>query len=275
MTPNQNQIVRKRSRIDTELYIDILTWFVKESGHSAFLNISIPEDCPQPLLVEDISPTKNNTDNPFDKTVESNYEGGTYYFSSAQDPSQHTSVYGSSDIFAFAMFQRSAPTLLAYGGTYAKNADMKIENILPFAFSFGIGGPKMEQRVKVSLELCIQLYMRLSLEQFMEGPTILVLNHIYNRQMSYKTGVMTCRSTIDGIPLGEKLSTLSTEDFEQIDQNNNVNLNPITNSFLKAISTTCKAMGHTEEAAKDARRRCYAMLDFFWTQQSIFYYSTR
>ena len=144
------------------MYIDILTWCVKESGHSAFLNISIPEDCPQPLLVKD-NPTNNNTDNPFDKTVESNYRGGTYYFSSAQDPSQHTSVYGSSDIFALAMFQRSAPTLLAYGGTYANYADMKIENILPFAFPFGIGGPKMERRVKVSLELCIQLYMRLSL----------------------------------------------------------------------------------------------------------------
>ncbi len=180
MTPDQKQIVRKRSRIDPGLYIDLLTWFVKESGHSGFLNISIPEDCPQPLLVEN-NPTKNNTDDPSDKTVESNYKGGTYYFSTAQDPSQHTSVYGSSDIFALAMFQRSAPTLLAYGGTYAKNADMKIENILPIAFPFGIGGPKMEQRVKVSLELCIQVYMHLLLEQFMEGPTILVMNHIYNK----------------------------------------------------------------------------------------------
>jgi hypothetical protein len=107
-------------------------------------------------LVEDI-PTKNNTDKSAHKTVKTNYEGGTYYFSSAQDPSQHTSVYGSSDIFALAMFQCSAPSLLAYGGTYAKNAEMKIENILPFAFPFGIGGPKMQQRVKVSLELCIQV----------------------------------------------------------------------------------------------------------------------
>ena len=97
----------------------------------------------------------------------------------------------------------------------------------------------------------------------MEGPTILVMNHIFNRQMSYKTGVMTCRSTIDGVPLGEKLSTLSTEDFEQINDNNNDNLNATTKSFLRAISTTCKAMGHTEQAAKDARRRCFAMLDFF------------
>ena len=199
------KIVHKRSRIDTQLYIDILTWFVKESSHPGYLNTSIPKDCHQPLLVEN-NPTKNSTDNPSNKTVEANYKGGTYYFSTAQDPSQNTTVYGSSDIFALAMFQRSAPTLFAYSGTYAKNADMKIENILPFMFPFGIGGPKMEQRVKVSLELCIQVYMCLSLEKFMKGPTILVMNHIYSRQMSYKTGVMTCRSTVDGVPLSEKCS---------------------------------------------------------------------
>ena len=102
-----------------------------------------------------------------------------------------------------------------------------------------------------------------SLGQFMEEPTFLVMNHIYNRQMSYKTGVMTCRSTVDGVPLGEKLSTLSTEDFEQINDNNNDNLNATTKSFLRAISTTCKAMGHTEQAAKDARCQCFAMLNFF------------
>jgi hypothetical protein len=105
--------------------------------------------------------------------------------------------------------------------------------------------------------------MWLSLEQFMEGPTILVMNHIYNRQMSYKTGVMTCSSSIVGIPLGEKLPTLSTEDFEQIKDNNTYNLDATTKCFLKAISTTCKATGHTEQAAKDARRHCFAMLDYF------------
>ncbi len=119
MTPDQKQIVCKRFRVDTQLYIDILSWFVKESCHPGYLNTYIPEDCPQPLLVEDI-PTKNNTDKSTNRTVETNYEGGTYYFSSAQDPSQHTSVYGSSDIFALAMFQHFGPTLLAYGGTYAK-----------------------------------------------------------------------------------------------------------------------------------------------------------
>jgi hypothetical protein len=101
--------------------------------------------------------------------------------------------------------------------------------------------------------------MHLSLAQFIDGPTILMMNHIYSRQMSYKTGVMTYRSSIDGIPLGEKLSTLSTEDFEKIKDNNTDNLDATTKCFLKAISTSCKAMGHTEQAAKYTRWRCFAM----------------
>jgi len=55
------------------------------------------------------------------------------------------------------MFQHSAPTLLAYGGTYANVNDVPIENILPFAFPFGIGGPKMKRRIKVSLELWLRM----------------------------------------------------------------------------------------------------------------------
>jgi hypothetical protein len=50
--------------------------------------------------------------------------------------------------------------------------EMNIKNLLPFAFPFGNGGPKKKQKVKVSYDLCIQLYMKLFLREFMEGPTI-------------------------------------------------------------------------------------------------------
>ncbi len=162
------------------MFVDVLTWFVKESGHPGYTYTFIPEDCPQPLLVENPE-ARNNTDDPTNETVETDFEGGTIFFSSAQDPSENMLVYGSIDGFALAMFNGSATTLLAYGGTYAKNVEMKVENNLPFAFTFDIGGPKMKRRVKVSLELCMQMYMQLSLHQFMKGPTILVMNHIYNR----------------------------------------------------------------------------------------------
>jgi hypothetical protein len=98
----------------------------------------------------------------------------------------------------------------------------------------------------------------------MEGPTILVMNHIYNRQMSYKSGVMTCRSNVGGVTLGEKLSMLPTESFEKIDVVNNTNnLDETTKGFLKGVETSCRSMGHTVEAAKFARRCMFAMLDYF------------
>ena len=96
--------------------------------------------------------------------------------------------------------------------------------------------------------------MKLSLQQFMEGPTILVTNHIYNMQMSYKSGVMICRSTIDGMPLGEQLSTLPMNDLGKMSENKTDHINANTAGLLKAISTSCRAMGHTEESAKYARR---------------------
>jgi hypothetical protein len=139
-----------------------------------FQRHSVPKECPQPLLVGD-SDTNNSTHISVDKNVESSYEGGTYYLSLAQDPSEATSVYGSLERFALAMFQHSAPTLLAYGGTYANINDVPVDNILPFAFPFVIGGPKMKQRVQVSLQLCIHIYLQLSLTQFVEGQTILVI----------------------------------------------------------------------------------------------------
>jgi hypothetical protein len=150
MTPDQKRIVGERSTLDTQLFIDIMTWFVQKSRHPGFKDRSNLEECPQPLLVEDRE-TNNNTNMSIDKNVESSYEGGTYYFSSTQDPSEATSVYGSSKRFALVLFQHCAPTLLVCGGTYANITDVPIENILPFAFPFGIGGPKIKQRVKVSL----------------------------------------------------------------------------------------------------------------------------
>ena len=69
--------------------------------------------------------------------------------------------------------------------------------------------------------------------------------------MSYQTGVITCRSNVDGHSLGEKLSTLSISDLEKIKDNNTDRLDTTTKGFMKAIKTTCRAMGHLEEAAQD------------------------
>jgi hypothetical protein len=52
MTPDQKQIVRRRAIVDTQLFNDILTWFVKESGPPGYQKTTAPEQCPQLLFVE-------------------------------------------------------------------------------------------------------------------------------------------------------------------------------------------------------------------------------
>ena len=262
MTIEQKKIVRLRAKIDTELFIDILTWFVKESGHPGYSNTLVPEECPQPLFVED-KETNNNTDKSVNIDTETNIESGTFHFSSAQDPSENTSVFDSPENFYIAMLNRSTPHLLVSGGSFADSREMNIEDVLPFSFPFGIGGPKMKRRLKVSPQKCIQHYMRLSLVQFMDSSTILVLNHLLNRILSYITGVMTCRANINGVSLGETLSTLTIKELEQIKDNKTDHLNPKTKELLKAITTTSNASGHTDAAAKFARRNAFAMLNHF------------
>jgi hypothetical protein len=50
MTPDQKQILHRRAVIDTQLFIDILTWFVKESGHPGYQKTTVPGECPQHFL---------------------------------------------------------------------------------------------------------------------------------------------------------------------------------------------------------------------------------
>jgi hypothetical protein len=72
---------------------------------------------------------------------------------------------------------------------------------------------------------------------------------------------MTCRANINGVSVGETLSTLTIEELEQIKDNKTDHLNRKTKDFLKAITTTSNASGHSDAAAKFARRNALAMLD--------------
>jgi hypothetical protein len=141
------------------------------------------------------------------------------------------------DKFAIAMIWQSAPTLLVSGGTHANTRELKIQDFIPFLFPFDIGATDMKRQVKVSEELCIWHYMRLLLGQLMESPTILILDQMYNRNRSYNNGVITMRSNIDGITLGEQLSKMSMRDLEQIKDDKTDHLNPTTKRFLNAKYT--------------------------------------
>jgi len=164
------------------------------------------------------------------------------------------------------MLNDATPTLLVYGGKYANMKELDLENLLPFAFPYGIGTPKQNRPVRVSFEACIQRYMRLAMLQFMRGDVILVMNHIYGRQLSYKSGVMTSRSNVsgeEGNTLAEQFSQISVEDLQAAADDINPRQTPLVKKLMKSIATSCKALGHTPEAAQFARRCCFSMQDYY------------
>lgn len=266
-TPEQRQIIKKRAEFDTDLYMDLLNWFITKSGHSGYEGMELPEKFPAPIFIEDAE-TENNVDKSIRPDIEKEFSGGTYYFTTAQDPTEDKSVYEDRSKFARAILTQTAPTLLAIGGSYANMKELRVEDVLPFAYPRGIGGPKYRRRTPLSAEGWFQRMFRLSMKQFMTGDVILVLGHMYNRLLSYRTGVIACRSLVNGEPIGETLSRFTADDFNSTTTTGEKT--EATKTLLNAVETTCTALGHTPEAAKRARKCLFAFSDHFGLNSFFF-----
>ena len=264
------------------MFLDTLTWFATESGHYGYRDVVPPDECPDPVAFLQDEDTQNNTDEPEDPSVECKIGDKTYYFSNeAQFPNQRNSIFDNNEQFLNAMLDNTAPTLLMYGGSYIRGHEVNLEDAFPIQFPFGLGGPTHiggKRRVAVSFEECLRHYMRLSMNQFMRPDFILVCYHMLCRNASYTSGIIKCKSTYKGKSLAERISQLSVHDIKEASlelkskQENNLPLNTSTTAgnFLKSISTSCKVLGHTTEAAKEARRKVYALTEFFGAH-SIFF----
>lgn len=206
----------------------------------------------------------------------------TYYFSNEpQKPTESNSVYDNNNQFINAMLDKTAPTMLMYGGSYLRGHEVELEDAFPMQFPFGLGSPNhqgVKRKVPVSFEECLRHYMRLSMNQFMRPDFILVCYHLLCRHASYKTGIIKCKTQFKGKSLAEKISQMTVHDIKKAatelssqQQNNEKCVTSTTaSSFLKSVSTSCKVMGHTTEAAKEARRKVYALTEYFGTH-SIFF----
>ena len=263
-TPKQRELAKKQAQLDTGLYTDLMTWLV--ANHPAYADVTPPKDCPQPRLLAD-SPNENNTDASQNPSVEEEFGGGSFTFTSSHDPSENTGVYRDSTEFTMAILNREDPMMLAYGGKYVSSGrELRLELIFPIQFPFGIGGPKMRRPTQISELVCLQHYFRLSLPQFMRGDFILVVLHMYNRIMSYRSGLITCRSTrLNDQCFAEQISTLTEDQIKEAakKKTDNVEDSSTARQFLEKVETSSKAIAYTTAAAKANRRLMYSLCDRF------------
>ena len=173
-----------------------MRWFIKDAKHPAYVNVTPPEECPQPVLLP-LPNNANNTEEPINSKIGNNFEGGIYTFTSGLDPIAETGIYVDSTQFALAIMNHTSPMLPVYEGKYINAGHgLKLENGMPIQFPFGQGAPVLtkKRRVPVSKIECLKHYFCHSLPQLKRGNFILVLNHLCNQIMSYKTWIITYRS---------------------------------------------------------------------------------
>ena len=148
--------------------------------------------------------------------MENKSGGGTYYFSSAQDPQTGTARYTTASDFTSVMMNHTAPTLLVVGGKYVKTHGMDVENVTPVAFPWGIGGPNTRQQTAVSIDVCIQRYFRTAMSQLVRGGIIRNTSHIYQNNLVFKSRVIISRGNkINGVPPVECLAKMTFDDSKR------------------------------------------------------------
>ena len=129
-TPDQRTIARNKALIDTSLCVDVISWFIRASGHWAYRNLPLPSEAPEVIILED-DETQNNTDNPQNPDVENQYEGSTFTFTSSYDPNENTGTFQHLAEFASALMNNASPLLLVKGGRYINGKDLRLDSI-PF-----------------------------------------------------------------------------------------------------------------------------------------------
>ena len=107
----------------------------------------------------------------------------------------------------------------------------------------------------------IQWYFHLAMPQFMTADVVLVLHQLFSQQLSYETGIMTCRNQNPWEDCGKVLSRLTTIDFEASSTNTEAPLSSNVEHVVKTITTKCKSLAHTAEAAQEARKHQFTMMD--------------
>ena len=121
---------------------------------------------------------------------------------------------------------------------------------------------------------------------------VLLVNHMLNCILSFKPAVVKCRPIVDnqGTSFGDAIANMTIDDIkEAVDEeaktdrlksncraNGKENFNGARQSatsaqkFLKAVRTSCRSMGHMKEAAEYARRKCFALQDYFGMHSLFF-----
>jgi hypothetical protein len=266
-TPEQREIVRRKMMLNITVFKELVKWYIEESRHPAFAGLDPEMDnWPQPVVLEGATGA-NHTDDEEDPDLESTVEGSTYFFPSAYEPNSDTGTFNSQQEFAKSMINETAPTLLFSPGNFASDRLTRLEDMFPLVFPYAQGALTMVngRRNRVSVESMMEHYMKLSLPQFHQPDFVHALSSMKMRRMSFQTGIIKCKTGQRGASLAEQFSVLTADEVSAATARADTGLGMPGSAgrFLSAVSTSCRPLGHSKEAAAVARQKLMAFCDLF------------
>ena len=113
----------------------------QKSKHHVYIGLTSPEDCPHLRILRD-KPNESNTDVHQNPSLENEFGGDTFTFTSAHHPSESIGLYQNNTDLMMAILNCAPPMLLVYKGKYVNSGkDLKLECVFLVQFPFGIRGP--------------------------------------------------------------------------------------------------------------------------------------
>ena len=158
---------------------------------------------------------------------------------------------------------RSRPTA-NYVRDYEKHF---LEGSFPLQFPYGRGGINEERRVKASKSECLAHYLNLSIPSMMKGDFVLTVHSMWEKDRALNTALIKCKIPYGTFNVGTAIAQMTEEELNEALKWKNLerrvrspNYNENAGfAFLDVIEASCKAMQHTNEAAKSARRRMFSL----------------
>jgi hypothetical protein len=207
-----------------------------------------------------------------------------YWFPAVEDPNGHSGTFQNQSEFAQALFGGYIPTLFYHPTKVISCA--KLSQLCPIAFPFGTGDVDCKQSPAVSEVDCLRHYLKLSLPQFQEGQTVLIIHHFFQRRKSFLSGITKCNISKNGNTIADQLATLTVDELENaIKEMRSIpprdmespqtsdDLSPHVKDLMKCIKTSCTPIGYTNEAAADARNKMFALWMTFGPPSLFFTFS--
>jgi Helitron helicase-like domain at N-terminus/PIF1-like helicase len=280
MTINQYQKAKKKSFVRTEYVIKAIRWLM--TNNIEWINLQAKYDLivaalQDPLFIDNVT-QQDSTTSENDHSVENAESFQIHY------PDGNISVMtgGQEKIDDFQELVKEARQNgydIEYHSNVMKEAvsDYKDNNLINaciLQFPYGRGGMH-EQRLKsdgsttFNVNICeyIQYLSYQSQPQFHRELFTLILYNMYMKQMMVRTAGWKVRNKADANLLANELTIEDVDaaiDYSKYKRGTSMNENVFRGKrLLSAVDAISKAIPHTNEAAKDARRKAESLQHHF------------